>query len=125
MKFGALLLSLTLACLPAAVLAQDKPLVAESHVVKTLPANTTLQVNPSTAAAASLNVPCAAGAAPTSPHDGDVWCTSAGLFVRVGSTTAGPLGSGGGSLTTTGSPAAGELAQFSSPTAITLSLIHI
>jgi len=108
-----------LALVPALAPAQDKPLVAESHVVKTLPANTTLQLDPAVASAASVNVPCTAGAAPASPHDGDIWCTTAGLFVRVGSTTVGPLGSGGGSLSTTGAPAAGQLAQFSGPTAIT------
>lgn len=49
----------------------------------------------STTGAASINVPCAAGVAPTSPADGDMWCTTAGVFVRVGSTTVGPLGAAG------------------------------
>ena len=36
-----------------------------------------------------LNVPH--GAAPTSPVNGDVWTTTAGLFVRVNGSTVGPL----------------------------------
>lgn len=43
----------------------------------------------STTARAGLNLPH--GAAPTSPVDGDVWTTTAGLFVRVNGATVGPL----------------------------------
>lgn len=39
--------------------------------------------------AASLNVPH--GAAPTSPTNGDMWTTTAGLFVRINGATVGPL----------------------------------
>lgn len=38
---------------------------------------------------ATLRIPH--GAAPTSPVDGDVWSTSAGLFVRINGATVGPL----------------------------------
>jgi hypothetical protein len=38
---------------------------------------------------AGLNLPH--GAAPTSPVNGDVWTTTAGLFVRVNGSTVGPL----------------------------------
>jgi hypothetical protein len=38
---------------------------------------------------AGLNVP--PGAAPTSPVNGDVWTTTAGLYVRINGTTVGPL----------------------------------
>ena len=38
---------------------------------------------------ASLNIPH--GAAPTSPVNGDIWTTTAGLFVRVNGVTIGPL----------------------------------
>lgn len=31
------------------------------------------------------------GVAPTTPEDGDIWTTSAGLFVRINGTTVGPL----------------------------------
>lgn len=42
---------------------------------------------------ASLNLP--AGTAPTSPVNGDVWTTTAGVFVRINGATVGPLlGSG-------------------------------
>jgi len=43
---------------------------------------------PSTAAA-PIRVPH--GSAPTSPVNGDIWTTTAGLFVRINSATVGPL----------------------------------
>jgi len=43
----------------------------------------------STTTRASVNLPH--GTAPTSPVDGDIWTTSAGLFVRINGTTIGPL----------------------------------
>lgn len=36
------------------------------------------------------------GTAPTSPANGDVWTTTAGMFVQAGGNTFGPLGAGGG-----------------------------
>lgn len=48
----------------------------------------------STTASAGLN--CAPGVAPTSPNNGDIWCTVAGLFTQVNGSTVGPLGTGGG-----------------------------
>lgn len=52
----------------------------------------------STAASASgsagLRVPH--GSAPSTPTNGDVWTTSAGIFVRVNGVTVGPLGTAGG-----------------------------
>lgn len=43
----------------------------------------------STTASAGLNLPH--GTAPTSPVNGDVWTTTAGLYVRVNGSTVGPL----------------------------------
>ena len=43
---------------------------------------------------ASIRLPH--GTAPTSPANGDMWTTTAGLFVRINGGTVGPLGSGGG-----------------------------
>lgn len=48
---------------------------------QTLPASAT--------SAAPLNVP--QGVAPTSPNNGDVWTTSAGLYARINGVTAGPF----------------------------------
>lgn len=48
---------------------------------------------PSTAINAGLNVP--SGIAPTTPNNGDIWTTSAGIFVRINGATVGPLSSGG------------------------------
>jgi hypothetical protein len=39
--------------------------------------------------AAGFNVP--AGTAPTTPNNGDIWTTTAGLFVRINGATVGPL----------------------------------
>lgn len=50
---------------------------------------------PSTAPRAGFNIP--SGVAPSSPVNGDLWMTSAGLFVQASGVTVGPLG--GGSLT--------------------------
>ena len=45
---------------------------------------------------ASLRIPH--GTAPTSPNNGDIWSTSAGVFARVNGVTVGPLGTGGGGV---------------------------
>lgn len=52
----------------------------------------------------SLNLPH--GTAPSAPTDGDVWTTTAGMFVRVNGSTVGPLGTGGGGgdVTKVGTP---------------------
>ena len=52
----------------------------------------------STTSKASLNAPH--GTAPTSPTNGDVWTTTAGIYVRVNGTTIGPLAAQSG----TGAP---------------------
>jgi ribulose bisphosphate carboxylase small subunit len=44
---------------------------------------------------ASINLPH--GTAPSSPVNGDVWTTSAGMYVRINGVTIGPLSTGGGS----------------------------
>lgn len=48
-----------------------------------------LQTEASSTTRAGLNLPH--GAAPTSPVDGDVWTTSAGMYVRISGVTVGPL----------------------------------
>lgn len=53
----------------------------------------------STTSTASLNI--SPGSAPSSPSNGDIWATSAGVFVQVNGSTVGPLGTGGGSSTIT------------------------
>src|SRR5262249_40409101 len=108
-----------LLALASAAFSQDRPLVMENGQAKQLPAATTLRTSASTAAAASLNIPCASSAAPGAPNDGDVWCTASGLYMRVGAGTVGPLGAGSGTVTTSGAPAAGALAKFSGASAIT------
>lgn len=40
----------------------------------------------------------APGTAPTSPNNGDLWTTSAGLYVQINGGTVGPLGAGGGGV---------------------------
>jgi hypothetical protein len=54
----------------------------------------------STTSGASLSVP--QGTAPTSPNNGDVWTTPAGIFVRINGATVGPLaGTSSGTLSPT------------------------
>ncbi len=48
-----------------------------------------VQLVAGTTALASINVPH--GAAPTSPVNGDMWTTTAGLFVQINGSTVGPL----------------------------------
>lgn len=48
-----------------------------------------------TAETASLNIP--EGTTPDYPNNGDIWTTSAGIFVQIEGTTVGPLMAGGGS----------------------------
>lgn len=52
-------------------------------------ATTALNLPAGTTAIASMRL--AHGVAPTSPVNGDVWTTTAGLFVRVNGATVGPL----------------------------------
>jgi len=40
------------------------------------------------------------GVAPTAPVNGDVWTTTAGVFARINGVTVGPLGAGGGIVST-------------------------
>lgn len=55
----------------------------------------------STTSTAGFSLP--QGAAPTSPANGNMWTTSAGLYVQIAGTTVGPLGAGGSGCAVTGS----------------------
>ena len=76
---GALTVSTTLGVTGAASNAIGN--TASSSTALILPAGTT--------GVSSLRVPH--GSAPTSPVNGDIWTTTAGLFVRVNGSTVGPL----------------------------------
>lgn len=52
-----------------------------------------LTLAPSTTAGAGLN--CGAGTAPTSPVNGDLWCTTSGVFARINGSTVTLAGGGG------------------------------
>jgi hypothetical protein len=56
----------------------------------TVPSKAYLEVKASTTEFASLNL--AHGTAPTAPVNGDVWTTTAGIYVRVNGVTVGPIG---------------------------------
>lgn len=60
-----------------------------------------ITVAPSTAAIGFRLIP---GTAPTAATNGDLWTTSAGLFVRVGGVTVGPLTGGGATSFSATSP---------------------
>jgi hypothetical protein len=55
-----------------------------------------------TTALASLRLPH--GVAPTSPTNGDMWTTTAGVYARINGATVGPLGAGGGGFTVQDAP---------------------
>lgn len=60
---------------------------------------------------APLNIPH--GNAPSSPVNGDIWSTTAGVFARINGTTVGPFGAGGSSVSVSDtapvSPSTGNL----------------
>jgi hypothetical protein len=58
-----------------------------------------LNLAASTSGTAGIN--CGVGSAPASPVNGDLWCTSAGMFVQIAGSTV-PLGTSGGTLPVTG-----------------------
>jgi hypothetical protein len=55
----------------------------------TIPTGFALSLAASTTGTATLKIPH--GAAPTSPVNGDIWTTTAGLYVRINGATVGPL----------------------------------
>lgn len=69
-----------------------------SGALGTITTNNKLVTVATTATAAGFNLPH--GTAPSSPTNGDVWTTTAGIYVRVNGSTVGPLGTGGGGTTT-------------------------
>lgn len=74
-------LSITPAVVVTAATGSAIGVATSTSTVLNLPAGTT----------AASSVRLAHGAAPTSPVNGDMWTTTAGLFVRVNGSTVGPL----------------------------------
>jgi hypothetical protein len=70
---------------------QAKPLVVIKEFASDLKKGVTLLLNAARAESASLNLPH--GVAPDSDHiqDGDLWTTTAGVYVRINGHTVGPL----------------------------------
>ena len=72
-----------------------KPLVlGAAGLQQQLQSGDLLQLLASVAGSAALNIP--QGAVPTTPVNGDIWTTAAGIFVRIAGVTVGPLAAGGG-----------------------------
>lgn len=59
------------------------------------------KLNFAASAAGTAGVNCGVGTAPASPINGDIWCTTAGMFVQINGSTI-PLGTSGGTLPVTG-----------------------
>lgn len=72
-----------------------------------------LRLAAATTTAASINVPH--GVDPTTPINGDIWTTAAGVYARVNGTTITLSGGGGGS---SGSGAAGQIAVWATSSAL-------
>lgn len=108
-------LTLLCVCLAGPVLAQSSPgliygqvptaaqwnsyFAAKQNVLGYTPVNKAgdtmggrLATPAATTAGANFNV--TPGTAPTSPVNGDIWTTSAGMFVRINGATVGPIGPG-------------------------------
>lgn len=62
------------------------------------------------------------GAAPTSPTNGDVWTTTAGVFARINGATVGPLGAGGSFTGGTLTSAINEAPQVTLASAATVNI---
>ena len=67
----------------------SNPAITGSATAATLSLSGKLTAGASTTVGASLN--CPQGTAPNSPANGDVWCTSSGIFARFNGATKGPL----------------------------------
>jgi len=74
---------------------------AKQDLINGQPLSGPLVTAPSTAAGSNFSLTC--GTAPTTPGNGNMWCTSVGLYVQINGATVGPLGTGaGGSVSLTG-----------------------
>ena len=58
-------------------------------IVEVLTNLSAISLAASTTGGASLNLPH--GVAPTAPVNGDIWTTTAGIYVRINGVTVGPL----------------------------------
>jgi hypothetical protein len=74
-----------------------------------IPVHGKLLTTASTTGTAGVNIP--AGTAPTSPVNGDVWTTSAGIYVQINGSTVGPLVPSQGSVA---SGTTGQIAYYAS-----------
>lgn len=71
-------------------------------------------IQASTASTGSLNI--AHGTAPSSPTNGDIWTTTAGVYARINGATVGPFVDGSGHLALDGGTLTGELTLDDSTT---------
>jgi hypothetical protein len=89
--FGAVALGCLGQCAHAA---DNAPKAVNARPDGTVTSHTKITPPASSTGTAGFRLPH--GVAPTSPVNGDVWTTTAGMYVRVNSSTVGPLGTGGG-----------------------------
>lgn len=81
-------------CYDAAGVYVDSPLQIGPTVADAITLARKLIGSASTTSRATFNAPH--GSAPTSPVNGDIWTTTAGIYVRINGSTVGPLSTGGG-----------------------------
>ena len=111
-----LLIALLALLAAPAMAATFKPLVQNGGFPAQIPAASTLILPAPTTANASINLP--AGTAPTSPNNGDLWTTTAGVFARINGATQGPYTGNLGTVTVNGTPTPGDCVSWFSTTAI-------
>jgi hypothetical protein len=95
-----ILAALALLSAPA-MAAQKYPLVLNSlGQYQQIQPGDELIINAGTTGAAPINIPI--GVAPTTPTDGDIWTTTAGLYARINGVTQGPFSNTTGTVTSVG-----------------------
>jgi hypothetical protein len=91
-----------------------KPITLNGGQLRQLQATECLQLMACSTANASQN--CPHGTAPSSPVNGDIWTTTAGIYVRINGSTVGPLGTSTGDFTGPGSSTTNHFVTFADGT---------
>lgn len=99
------------------------PLGTDRWVLTTTDITASVKLTAAVSSASGASITLPHGVAPTTPVDGDMWTTTAGVFAHVNGVTVGPFGAGGGSASdpliltnnsdNVSTPTAGTIAVFS------------
>lgn len=117
-RLAHLAVGLSLLCAPLGALAQTAyyPLILNGAQPQQLPSTSPLLTRAPTTSNSSLRLPH--GTAPSSPVNGDVWTTTAGLFARINGSTIGPFNTGAGNVSTSGGITTNGMSYWASATGL-------